>query len=114
MKNFNDSIKYIYDYYGPEIETNKFYEEIEELRQAVRNDDRENIKEEIADVYITTVHMMNKYNISEEEIQRLIEFKIGRQKHRMLTEKIEKLKGKLTDKNKLKLRVYIENLKNNK
>lgn len=100
MKDILDRIKDIYDYYGPGIETNKFYEEIEEVKKAVKNEDRENLIEELADMYITSRHMMYRFNISEGEVKKIIEYKLERQKFRML---IEKISSKLKDENKVKL-----------
>ena len=100
MKYISDRIKNIYDYYGPGIETNKFYEEIEEVKKAVKNDDRENLIEELADIFITSRHMMYRFNISEGEVKKIIEYKLERQKFRML---IDKISSKLTDENKAKL-----------
>lgn len=103
MKYILDRIKDIYDYYGPEIETNKFYEEIEEVKKAVKNDDRENLIEELADMYITSRHMMNRFNILEEEIYEKILFKVSRQEERIRKEQIENL----SEENKKKLGEYI-------
>ncbi len=103
MKYILDRIKDIYDYYGPEIETNKFYEEIEEVKKAVKNDDRENLIEELADLFITSRHMMNRFNILEEEIYEKILFKVSRQEERIRKEQIENL----SKENKKKLGEYI-------
>ena len=103
MKYILDRIKDIYDYYGPGIETNKFYEEIEEVKKAVKNDDRENLIEELADMYITSRHMMNRFNILEEEIYEKILFKVSRQEERIRKEQIENL----SEENKKKLGEYI-------
>lgn len=103
MKYILDRIKDIYDYYGPEIETNKFYEEIEEVKKAVKNEDRENLIEELADVFITSRHMMNRFNILEEEIYEKILFKVSRQEERIRKEQIENL----SEENKKKIGEYI-------
>ena len=103
MKYILDRIKDIYDYYGPGIETNKFYEEIEEVKKAVKNEDRENLIEELADMYITSRHMMNRFNILEEEIYEKILFKVSRQEERIRKEQIENL----SEENKKKLGEYI-------
>lgn len=103
MKYILDRIKDIYDYYGPEIETNKFYEEIEEVKKAVKNEDRENLIEELADIFITSRHMMNRFNILEEEIYEKILFKVSRQEERIRKEQIENL----SEENKKKLGEYI-------
>lgn len=92
MKDILDRIKNIYDYYGPGIETNKFYEEIEEVKKAVKNDDRENLIEELADVFITSRHMMYRFNISDEEIYKKIVYKLSRKQDRIRKEQIEKLR----------------------
>ena len=103
MKYILDRIKDIYDYYGPEIETNKFYEEIEEVKKAVKNDDRENLIEELADVFITSKHMMYRFDISEKEVSKKILFKLSRQENRIRKEQIENL----SKENKQKLGEYI-------
>ena len=103
MKYILDRIKDIYDYYGPEIETNKFYEEIEEVKKAIKNEDRENLIEELADLFITSRHMMNRFNILEEEIYEKILFKVSRQEERIRKEQIENL----SEENKKKLGEYI-------
>lgn len=103
MRYILDRINDIYDYYGPEIETNKFYEEIEEVKKAVKNDDRENLIEELADLFITSRHMMNRFNILEEEIYEKILFKVSRQEERIRKEQIENL----SKENKKKLGEYI-------
>lgn len=103
MKYILDRIKDIYDYYGPEVETNKFYEEIEEVKKAIKNDDRENLIEELADLFITSRHMMNRFNILEEEIYEKILFKVSRQEERIRKEQIENL----SEENKKKLGEYI-------
>lgn len=103
MKDILDRIKDIYDYYGPGIETNKFYEEIEEVKKAVKNEDRENLIEELADLFITSRHMMNRFNILEEEIYEKILFKVSRQEERIRKEQIENL----SEENKKKLGEYI-------
>ena len=103
MKDILDRIKNIYDYYGPGIETNKFYEEIEEVKKAVKNDDRENLIEELADVFITSRHMMYKFDISEKEVSKKILYKLSRQENRIRKEQIENL----SKENKKKLGEYI-------
>lgn len=103
MKDILDRIKNIYDFYGSEIETNKFYEEIEEVKKAVKNEDRENLIEELADIFITSRHMMNRFNILEEEIYEKILFKVSRQEERIRKEQIENL----SEENKKKLGEYI-------
>lgn len=103
MRDILDRIKNIYDYYGPGIETNKFYEEIEEVKKAVKNDDRENLIEELADVFITSRHMMYKFDISEKEIYEKILFKLSRQENRIRKEQLENL----SKENKKKLGEYI-------
>ena len=103
MKDILNKIKAIYDFYGPGIETNKFYEEIEEVKKAVKNEDRENLIEELADVFITSRHMMYRFNISDEEVYKKILYKLSRQEDRIRKEQIENL----SKENKKKLGEYI-------
>ena len=103
MKYILDRIKDIYNYYGSEVETKKFYEELEEVKKAVKNEDRENLIEELADVFITSRHMMNRFNILEEEIYEKILVKVSRQENRIRKEQIENL----SKENKKKLGEYI-------
>lgn len=108
MKNWINRIRKIFDFYGPKVETEKFFEEIEELKETIKNDDRENISQEIADVFITSIHMMFKYDISFSDVQKQIEHKIERQEDRIHKEQLKEYS--LSINNKKKLNKYLDEL----
>ena len=108
MKNWINRIRKIFDFYGPKVETEKFFEEIEELKKTIKNDDIENIPQEIADVFITSIHMMFKYDISFSDVQKQIEHKIERQEDRIHKEQLKEYS--LSINNKKKLNKYLDEL----
>lgn len=74
--------------YGDKAEKGKAIEEMSELSDEILKDllgelDRDHLIEELADVIVTLEHIVNIYNISEEEILEKIDFKLDRQFNRM-------------------------------
>lgn len=74
--------------YGDKAEKGKAIEEMSELSDEIFKDllgelDRDHLVEELADVLITLEHLINIYNISEEEILERIDYKLNRQFNRM-------------------------------
>lgn len=57
---------------GIEPQKNKCVEECSELIRALMRNDKENVKEEIADVLITTTQMIIAYGINDDELQTII------------------------------------------
>lgn len=91
MKNTNN-IKRILFHYGNEHQKRKAMEELQELRDAIalellELDTREHIIEEIADVMVMIEQLKLIYHITDDEIQKVIDFKVKRQ--------LERIKGEL-------------------
>ncbi len=79
-------IQKIADYYGLDNQTDKTIEECAELIQALAKlESRENTIEEIADVQIMLKQMIYLLDC-EEEVKKVIEYKINRQLERMREE----------------------------
>ena len=77
------NIQKIADYYGLDNQLNKTIEECAELIQAlVKLESRENTIEEIADVQIMLKQMLYLLDC-EEEVEKVMEYKINRQLERM-------------------------------
>ena len=108
-------IRYILNYFGIKKQLKKFNEEVFELNEAVikyinqgaietvcenisyvrahllnveHTDYKKNIKEELADVYLMLKQIQLHFNISEEELQKNISYKVSRTINRI--EKLEK------------------------
>lgn len=89
-------------YYGERHQIDKVIEESAELIQAIskireyqevtEGDYTEGLKNslitELADVYITLEYIKNVYEITEEELDKEIEFKLNRLKERLNNEKL--------------------------
>lgn len=60
---------------GIDAQKKKCAEECSELIRALMRDDKANVKEEIADVLITTTQMIIAYEINDDELQKLISHK---------------------------------------
>ena len=88
----NKDIKANYDYFEnikPNTQLRKHAEEILELAEAIEEGDREHIVEEMADVMLTQLYerqrigeIMEKYNISVDEVERVIKYKVNRTTNR--------------------------------
>lgn len=89
MKNneLETALTVIRHYYGRKITIEKCKEELQELIQAINNDDFENVHEEIADVYNILSHLKAYYNISDEEIKERQKYKAKRQLKRIKEER---------------------------
>ena len=74
-------------HYGRKITIEKCKEELQELIQALNNNDYKNVHEEIADVYNILSHLKAYYNISDEEIKERQKYKAKRQLKRIKEER---------------------------
>ncbi len=73
-------IRQIINHYGNDHQRMKAVEELTELAAAVaRGEDRSNIAEETADVIIMLEQIMQIFDIVQEEIEVIIDYKINRQ-----------------------------------
>ena len=81
------SLTLIRHHYGRKITLEKCKEELQELIQAINNDDYENVHEEVADVYNILSHLKAYYNISDEEIKERQKYKAKRQLKRIKEER---------------------------
>ena len=70
-------------YYGEKHQKNKAIEELLELASAIYDNDKENVIEEIADVLIMIEQMQLIFGITNDDIQKVKEFKIKRTLERM-------------------------------
>lgn len=70
-------------FYGRSVMIDKCKEELQELIQALNNNDFENVHEEVADVYNILSHIKAYYNITDEEIRERQSYKVKRQLKRM-------------------------------
>ena len=70
-------------FYGKLVMVDKCKEELQELIQALNNNDFENVHEEVADVYNILSHIKAYYNITDEEIKERQSYKVKRQLKRM-------------------------------
>lgn len=70
-------------YYGRKVTLEKCKEELQELIDAINNNDFENVHEEVADVYNILSHIKAYYNISDEEINERQLYKAKRQLKRI-------------------------------
>ena len=73
--------------YGRKATLEKCKEELQELIEALEKRDKENIHEEVADVYNILSHIKAYYNISEEEVKERQQYKVKRQLKRMKHER---------------------------
>lgn len=80
-------IKRIIKHYGHTTQFNKCVEELSELIRALVRDDRNNLIEEIADVYIMLDQLMMMCNIPKHVIDQVIDNKIDRTLERIEKEK---------------------------
>lgn len=68
----------IFNHYGKITQDYKAIEELSELIRAISRGDRENIVEEMADVYIMLIQMEQAYNIKMYELQEKMKSKLNR------------------------------------
>lgn len=108
MKNIRERVKNIYDHYGEETQTEKFFEEIEELKEVIGNKDIKNISQEMADVFIMSLQMLERFNINIEEVIKQINYKVARQEYRIEIEQLKEYNLKI--KNKDRLNKYLDEL----
>lgn len=69
--------------YGRKVTLEKCKEELQELIDAINNNDFENVHEEVADVYNILSHIKAYYNITDEEIKERQSYKVKRQLKRI-------------------------------
>lgn len=74
-------------HYGRKITLEKCKEELQELIDAINNNDFENVHEEVADVYNILSHIKAYYNISDDEINERQAYKVKRQLKRIKLER---------------------------
>lgn len=74
-------------HYGRKITLEKCKEELQELIQALNNNDYENVHEEVADVYNILSHIKAYYNIADYEIRDRQRYKAKRQLKRIKDER---------------------------
>ena len=68
---------------GEENQKMKAIEELQELIDAIKKDDIDNIAEEVADVHIMLTQLSFIYNFNDEYIESLIDYKLNRTLFRM-------------------------------
>lgn len=68
---------------GEENQKNKAIEELQELIDAIKKDDIDNIAEEVADVHIMLTQLSFIYNFNDEYMESLIDYKLNRTLFRM-------------------------------
>lgn len=76
----NERIWQIYEHYGGAHQIEKAIEELDELKQALTNEDStlHDVAEELADVLIMAEQIRIIYEISAEELNDIIKYKITR------------------------------------
>lgn len=79
----SEKLKPIINHYGHTTQFNKTVEELSELIRALVRDDKDNLIEEMADVYIMLEQLLIICDISDEVIDYLIYQKIERTLERM-------------------------------
>ena len=73
----------IIDNSGEENQKMKAIEELQELIDAIKKDDIDNIAEEVADVHIMLTQLSFIYNFDDEYMESLIDYKLNRTLFRM-------------------------------
>ena len=81
-------ISRILAHYGADNQKKKVQEELQELSEAISEDNRTHVIEELTDVYIVLEQLKQIYRVSEEEMETVADFKISRQKTRIQKETI--------------------------
>lgn len=74
----NDKLFKIFSHFGYRKQLRKFNEECYELTEAMLDNEREHIKEEIADVQVLLNQFKELYKIHDDEIVEIMEQKIER------------------------------------
>ena len=74
----NDKLFKIFSHFGYRKQLRKFNEECYELTEAMLDNDKEHIKEEIADVQVLLNQFKELYEIYDDEIVEIMEHKIDR------------------------------------
>lgn len=77
-KKIKEKISAIYDHFGQSAQLEKLIEEANEVKEAVEENDREHIIEEIADLRVVLVQLQNHFGITEKEINCVRKSKIDR------------------------------------
>lgn len=81
-----DTYKEILDHYGAEHQKKKAIEELEELIEALKDDDVSEVFEEMADVLVMMEQLMLIYDISIDQLEAVVTYKVTRQLLRMRNE----------------------------
>ena len=82
--NLKDKLKRIIEHYGINAQQRKFAEEVFELQEAIIiGTERIFIAEEIADCMVMLNQFKEYYNITDEQINKNIEYKVNRQIERI-------------------------------
>jgi NTP pyrophosphatase (non-canonical NTP hydrolase) len=77
----------IINHYGLKNQIRKFNEESYELIEALFENDKDHITEEIADCLLLIKQFRDFYKIQDEEIREVYDYKLARQERRMADEK---------------------------
>lgn len=90
----NGKLKMIINHYGVNSQQRQFFEEVFELQEAIiqyeeprRYHSKEHIAEEIADAMVMLKQFQLYYDISTEEIEKIMQYKIDRQIKRIEDDK---------------------------
>lgn len=73
-----NKLRKIIDHYGREHQIAKANEELHELIEAIVEDDKDHITEEMADVVVMLWQLTIMYDIDELEISKIMKYKINR------------------------------------
>lgn len=79
-------IKKILTHYGNESQKNHTIEELDELSIEIKFGDRDNVKEELADVYVMLEQVKAMYHLTDLEIVEVMKYKVKRQHDRISKE----------------------------
>lgn len=74
----SQDLRFVIDHFGKDAQRHKAIEELNELAVALAHDDRANIQEEMADVWLMLLQMMTVFNISEGSIFAAMAYKLQR------------------------------------
>lgn len=79
----SQDLRFVIDHFGKDAQRHKAIEELNELAVALAHDDRANIQEEIADVWVMLMQLMLIHNITEANIFSYMDYKIQRTLRKM-------------------------------
>lgn len=87
-----EKIAYIWNHFGQEAQLEKFFEEANELIEAVREGDKEHIIEELADCFVMLDQIATAFNIQSIEVILIVLKKIDRTIERIESKHYEVIK----------------------